>query len=172
MSTVLFSPRLRISIRIRPVLPYNINLVTIGWLYHIRSVKGKQVKKKIVLEMTKVWPGLLCFILPNANRILKVLIWGFPHSNSLITPAPAVHNWDSPSSCETGRRGSPGPSTQRTSPSLWGGAPGGEEEQRRNAHNAGVTRGHWATAWVGLLLSTVRGITQIWPKDFLNKCQL
>ena len=169
---MLFSPRLRISIRIRPVLPYNINLVTNGWLYHIRSVKDKQVKKKFVLGMTKVWPGLLCFILPNANRILKVLIWGFPHSNSLITPAPAVHNWDSPSSCETGRRGSPGPSTQRTSPSLWGGAPGGEEEQRRNAHNAGVTRGHWATAPVGLRFSRARnlvsGITQIWPKDVLG----
>ena len=91
MSILLFSPRLRISIRIRPVLPYNINLVTNGWLYHIRSVKDKQVKKKFVLGMTKVWPGLLCFILPNANRILKVLIWDFPHSNSLITPAPAVH---------------------------------------------------------------------------------
>ena len=102
--------------------------------------------KKFVLELTKIWPGLICFILPYANGILNVLIWGFPHSNSLITPAPAVHNWDSPSSCETGRRGSPGPSTQRTSPSLWGGAPGGEEEQRRNAHNAGVTWGHWTRA--------------------------
>ena len=172
MSTVLFPPCQRILIRIRPVLLYNINPDTNGWLYHIRSVKGKQVKKKFVLELTKIWPGLICFISPYANRILNVLIWGFPHSNSLIAPAPAVHNWDSPSSCDTGRRGNPGPSTQRTSPCLWGGAPGGEEEQRRNAHNAGVTRGHWATAWVGLLLSAARGlvheIIKIWPKYVLG----
>ena len=47
-----FSPRQRILIRIRSVSLYNINPDTNAWLYHIRSVKGKQLKKKFVLEQT------------------------------------------------------------------------------------------------------------------------
>ena len=141
MSTVLFSPRLRISIRIRPVLPYNINLVTNGWLYHIRSVKDKQVKKKFVLGMTKVWPGLLCFILPNANRILKVLIWDFPHSNSLITPAPAVHNWDSPSSSETGRFLNTADESTSLRRSAWGRRRAAAERAQCRSHQGSLGNG-------------------------------